>query len=370
MVFGAVGIDMIAGPSEILVVADARQRSGLDRRRPAVAGRARRGRAVDPDHRRRGASPTAVDGGGDAAAADACRAPRSPRESWERHGAVIVVRDWTRRRRWSTAWRPSTCELAVAEPDALAARVRHAGAIFLGRHTPEAHRRLRRRPQPRAADRRAPRASPPGLGVLDFMKRTSLVGCDRGGPRRARAGRRRAGAKPRGWARMRSRSRVRLNAAARRRGSMSDERRRIVEIALDERTRGAPQPRCRARARGRDLRPARGQSFRAASATWTGPIISASASRRTGWSSTSAAADGEAEPARIVLPLTPFRGVVKDYFTICESYYDAIKRSSPPQIEAIDMGRRGCTTKARSCCASASKARSRSTTIPRAACSR
>jgi uncharacterized protein (UPF0262 family) len=43
----------------------------------------------------------------------------------------------------------------------------------------------------------------------------------------------------------------------------------------------------------------------------------------------------------IVLSLTPFRKVVKDYFMICESYYDAIKRLSPSQIEALDMGRRG-----------------------------
>jgi uncharacterized protein (UPF0262 family) len=45
--------------------------------------------------------------------------------------------------------------------------------------------------------------------------------------------------------------------------------------------------------------------------------------------------------ARIVLPITPFRRLVRDYFQICESYYDAIKRLTPSQIEAIDMGRRG-----------------------------
>jgi uncharacterized protein (UPF0262 family) len=44
---------------------------------------------------------------------------------------------------------------------------------------------------------------------------------------------------------------------------------------------------------------------------------------------------------RITLSLTPFRGIVKDYFLICESYFAAIKRASPAQIEAIDMGRRG-----------------------------
>ncbi|AZN70824.1 UPF0262 family protein [Georhizobium profundi] len=42
-----------------------------------------------------------------------------------------------------------------------------------------------------------------------------------------------------------------------------------------------------------------------------------------------------------ILSLTPFRRIVKDYFMICESYYDAIRSSSPGQIEAIDMGRRG-----------------------------
>ena len=55
--FGVVGIDMVAGPSEILVIADGAQRSRLDRRRPAEPGRARSRRAVDPDHRRRRASP-------------------------------------------------------------------------------------------------------------------------------------------------------------------------------------------------------------------------------------------------------------------------------------------------------------------------
>ncbi|MBV9521407.1 MAG: UPF0262 family protein [Alphaproteobacteria bacterium] len=44
---------------------------------------------------------------------------------------------------------------------------------------------------------------------------------------------------------------------------------------------------------------------------------------------------------RILLPLAPFRGIIKDYFLVCESYFAAIRRSSPAQIEAIDMGRRG-----------------------------
>jgi uncharacterized protein (UPF0262 family) len=44
---------------------------------------------------------------------------------------------------------------------------------------------------------------------------------------------------------------------------------------------------------------------------------------------------------RHLLSLSPFKGILKDYFMVCESYYDAIRRSTPQQIEALDMGRRG-----------------------------
>lgn len=52
-------------------------------------------------------------------------------------------------------------------------------------------------------------------------------------------------------------------------------------------------------------------------------------------------AEDDSELARIILPLSPFRTIVRDYFMICDSYYKAIKSASPSQIEAIDMGRRG-----------------------------
>ncbi|WP_341909085.1 UPF0262 family protein [Ferrovibrio terrae] len=51
--------------------------------------------------------------------------------------------------------------------------------------------------------------------------------------------------------------------------------------------------------------------------------------------------DGAAPLGKIILALSPFRKIVKDYFEICDSYYQAIKRSSPSQIETIDMARRG-----------------------------
>ncbi len=52
-------------------------------------------------------------------------------------------------------------------------------------------------------------------------------------------------------------------------------------------------------------------------------------------------ATDESELSKVRLSLTPFRRVIRDYFAICESYYNAIKSASPSQIEAIDMGRRG-----------------------------
>ncbi|HYF87386.1 MULTISPECIES: UPF0262 family protein [unclassified Azospirillum] len=51
--------------------------------------------------------------------------------------------------------------------------------------------------------------------------------------------------------------------------------------------------------------------------------------------------EDNSELDRLMLPITGFRSIVRDYFLICESYYAAIKRSTPSQIEAIDMGRRG-----------------------------
>ncbi|HSK40998.1 MAG TPA: UPF0262 family protein, partial [Arenibaculum sp.] len=50
---------------------------------------------------------------------------------------------------------------------------------------------------------------------------------------------------------------------------------------------------------------------------------------------------GEEDLVRIVLPLSPFRTIVRDYFMVCDSYYQAIRHASPSRIEAIDMGRRG-----------------------------
>jgi histidinol dehydrogenase len=72
---------------------------------------------------------------------------------------------------------PEHLELAIEEPDALAARVHHAGAIFLGRYTPEAIGDYIAGPNHVLPTARSARFAS-GLGVLDFMKRSTIVGCD------------------------------------------------------------------------------------------------------------------------------------------------------------------------------------------------
>ncbi len=183
-VFGTVGIDMIAGPSEILVVADRAQRSRLDRRRSAVAGRARHRGAVDPDHRRRELSPMQV---ARAVEAHLKTLPRAAiaGESWATHGALIIVGGWDEAVALVDRIAPEHLELALdgATADDLAARLRNAGAIFLGRHTPEAVGDYVGGPNHVLPTARSARFSS-GLGVLDFLKRTSILGC---GPEGLRA---------------------------------------------------------------------------------------------------------------------------------------------------------------------------------------
>jgi histidinol dehydrogenase len=135
-VFGTVGIDTIAGPSEILVVADGRND-------PAWIAADLLSQA---EHDRVAQSILITD---DAKFADAVEAAavdhlsRLPRraiaaESWQRHGAVIVVENLDDAIALVDRIAPEHLELAVAEPERMMERVRNAGAIFLGRHTPEA----------------------------------------------------------------------------------------------------------------------------------------------------------------------------------------------------------------------------------------
>src|SRR5690606_25011810 len=98
-------------------------------------------------------------------------------QSWNEHGAVILVGSLAEAPPLIDRIAPEHLELAVAAPDALAAAVRNAGAIFLGRHTPEAIGDYVAGPNHVLPTSRAARYAS-GLSVLDFMKRTSIVACD------------------------------------------------------------------------------------------------------------------------------------------------------------------------------------------------
>ena len=174
-VFGTVGIDMIAGPSEILVVADA------DNRPDFIAADL----LSQAEHDTAAQSILITDDAafGEAVVAEVAKQlqdlPRGAiaRESWDAHGAVITVATLEAAVALIDRVAPEHLELAVADPDALAAKVRNAGAIFLGRYTPEAIGDYLAGPNHVLPTARSARFSS-GLSVLDFMKRTSMISCD------------------------------------------------------------------------------------------------------------------------------------------------------------------------------------------------
>ncbi len=177
-VFGAVGIDMIAGPSEILVVAD-----GANDPEWIAADL-----LSQAEHDTAAQSILVTD---DAAFAESvCAAvetqlaalPRAQiaRESWNAHGAVILVERLDQASSLVDRVAPEHLELALADPHAMAVRIRNAGSIFLGRYAPEAVGDYVAGPNHVLPTSRSARFSS-GLGVLDFMKRSSLISCDAAG---------------------------------------------------------------------------------------------------------------------------------------------------------------------------------------------
>jgi histidinol dehydrogenase len=173
-VFGQVGIDMIAGPSEILVLAD-------NKNNPTWI-------AADllsqSEHDALAQSVLITDDAafGKAVTTEATRIlatlPRRDiaEQAWERHGAVIVVESWEQACAIINTIAPEHLELALDNADALLPQIAHAGAIFLGRHTPEAIGDYIAGPSHVLPTSRTARFSS-GLSVIDFMKRTSLIGC-------------------------------------------------------------------------------------------------------------------------------------------------------------------------------------------------
>ena len=174
-VFGRVGIDMIAGPSEILVVADRRN----DPKWIAAD------LLSQAEHDSAAQAILITDDASFAAEVEAAveyylgRLPRAQiaQASWRTHGAILLVTDWEEAAPLIDRIAPEHLELALDEADAVAERVSHAGAIFLGRHTPEAIGDYIAGPNHVLPTARSARFAS-GLGVLDFLKRSSLVRCD------------------------------------------------------------------------------------------------------------------------------------------------------------------------------------------------
>jgi histidinol dehydrogenase len=174
-VFGRVGIDMIAGPSEILVVADRHNDPAwiaadlLSQAEHDAAAQA----ILVTDSREFAAAVEA------AAARHLEHLPRAEIAwaSWQANSAILLVADWDDAAPLIDRIAPEHLELAIDDAEALSARVHHAGAIFLGRYTPEAIGDYVAGPNHVLPTARSARFAS-GLGVLDFMKRTTIVGCD------------------------------------------------------------------------------------------------------------------------------------------------------------------------------------------------
>jgi histidinol dehydrogenase len=177
-VFGQVGIDMIAGPSEILVVADAAND-------PAWIAADLLSQAEHDENAQAILMTDEED-----FAKDVLRAierglqslPRgeTARESWMRHGAVIVVDDLRQAPMLIDRIAPEHLELALEDAENLLSQVHHAGAIFLGRYTPEAIGDYVAGPSHVLPTARSARFSS-GLSVLDFLKRSSIMACSEEG---------------------------------------------------------------------------------------------------------------------------------------------------------------------------------------------
>ncbi|MGD1880736.1 MAG: histidinol dehydrogenase [Paracoccaceae bacterium] len=171
-VFGKVGIDMIAGPSEILVIADANNDPdwiALDLLSQAEHDESAQSLLITTDPEFGRAVADAV-----SSRLETLQRRKIAGASWRDFGAIINVPDLDIAVQLCDRIAPEHLELCVADAEGLAARIRHAGAIFLGHWTPEAIGDYVGGPNHVLPTARSARFSS-GLSVLDFMKRTTLA---------------------------------------------------------------------------------------------------------------------------------------------------------------------------------------------------
>jgi histidinol dehydrogenase len=171
-VFGRVGIDSIAGPSEVVVLADATndpRHVAVDLLAQAEHDESAQAILITDDAGFADAVATAVD-------AELTSLPRGAiaGESWRRHGAIILVRDWAEAFALTNRLAPEHLQLMLPEPAAALREIRHAGAAFLGRWCPEALGDYVAGPNHVLPTGRTARFAS-GLSVFDFLKRTTWV---------------------------------------------------------------------------------------------------------------------------------------------------------------------------------------------------
>ena len=181
LVFGTVGIDMIAGPSEVLIIADKNGNPdwiAADLLAQAEHDTAAQSILMTDDAGLADAVEKAV-------GAQLTTLPRADvaGASWRDFGAIVLVRNLEEAIPLVDAIAPEHLEIETNDAERLAARIRNAGAIFLGAHTPEAIGDYVAGSNHVLPTARSARFSS-GLGVLDFMKRTSILKC---GPEQLRA---------------------------------------------------------------------------------------------------------------------------------------------------------------------------------------
>ena len=172
-VFGAVGIDMVAGPSEVLVVADGKSDPAwiaADLLAQAEHDVNAQSILITDD----AAFATSVERAIDVHLQTLSRSDIA-RQSWRDYGALILVSSLDQAPALIDRFAPEHLELALDDPEPLLARINHAGAIFLGRHAPEALGDYIAGPNHVLPTARSARYSS-GLGVFDFLKRSSIIG--------------------------------------------------------------------------------------------------------------------------------------------------------------------------------------------------
>jgi histidinol dehydrogenase len=174
-VFGQVGIDMVAGPSEVVVIADKDNDPAwiaADLLAQAEHDEAAQAILITDDKDFARAVERAVE-------AELRVLPRAEtaRASWQEFGAIILVKDLDQAPALADRLAPEHLEIATSDADALAARINDAGAIFIGRYTPEVIGDYVAGSNHVLPTARSARYAS-GLGVLDFMKRTSTLKLD------------------------------------------------------------------------------------------------------------------------------------------------------------------------------------------------